>query len=202
MASVDRFIAHLHERAPRFECSAAGEDRKRRISIEIAHRLSAPAAPQHIKLLTRTLGLHAPDLIALYARHDGLELYVQGLGSGALEFFPANQWERATRTFREELGAWGRDEEDMFDFEREGVIFGEPSASGNSLFLYDGGVYYSDHDGGDGAPLAPTFAAFLDRIVEDPAKLMLDLGCYARYSDGVTDTQWIPERYVSLERPV
>jgi hypothetical protein len=79
-------------------------------------------------------------------------------------------------------------------------VFGAPAFSGNLFFLYDGAVYYSNHDGGDDTPLASSFSGFLDRIVDDPAKCLYDLGCYARYSDERTDTQWIPERYLSRQR--
>jgi hypothetical protein len=201
MSSVGRFIAHLNDTAPRFVCSPADGDRGRRIEVPVTHVLEAPAAPLNLDVVIRLLDLQAADVIELYSRHDGLDLYVQGGASSALTFYPVNQWERATRDFRRDFEEWGRDEDDLFDFETQGIVFGEPPASGNAFLLYRGAVYYSNHDGGDDTPLAPTFAAFMDRIVDDPAKLLFDLGCYARYSDGVTDTQWIPERYVSRERP-
>ena len=168
--------------------------------MAISHALEASAAPGELERLRRILGPHATDVIELYSCHDGLELYVQGSESG-LMFHSASQWELATSTFKEEIEEWGRSEGDVFEFERRGVVFGEPVASGNWLLLYRGAVYYSNHDGAEDTPLAPTFSAFLDRIVEEPAKLLHDLGCYARYSDGTTDIQWIPERYVSRERP-
>jgi hypothetical protein len=75
-------------------------------------------------------------------------------------------------------------------------VFGEVSASGNFFVLHEGGVYYSNHDGGDDKPLANSFFAFLARICANPAKFLSDVGGYTRYQDGKTDAQWIPQEYV------
>ena len=138
----------------------------------------------------------------LYSFHDGLDLYLQPPENAGLILYPINRWQDATESFKADLEDWGRSVEDAYEFENHGVVIGEPAFSGNRIFHFKGAVYYSDHDGGDDVPLALSFSAFLDRIVADPAKFLYDLGCYARYSDGRTDTQWVPEIYVSNERPV
>lgn len=198
--SVTRFLAHLHEQDPRFICYAAGPDSPERIEVRIQHALGTPGQRSYLEKLRSLLGEHAVEVEELYAKHDGFDLYVQSPEHLGLVWLPISEWESATQRFKEELVDWGRSLDDAYDFEREGVVFGEPAFSGNHLFLYKGAVYYSDHDGGDDTPLAHSFSEFLERIVTDPADFLYDLGCYARYTDGETDRQWIPERYVSRER--
>lgn len=197
--STSRFLAHLHEQESRFVCYPADPDSPERIEVPIRHAVGSPAESSHLAKLRGLLGEHSVEVEELYANHDGFELYVQSPDHIGLILLPIGEWEPATRRFQEELEEWGRSLDDAFDFEREGILFGEPAFSGNHFFLYNGAVFYSDHDGGDD-PLAPSFNGFLNRLIDDPAKFLYDLGCYARYSDGRTDTQWIPERYVSRER--
>jgi hypothetical protein len=199
MKSLARFLAHLSEVEGRFECAPAGNAKMNKREIRVRHEIGAAATASHLEQLRKLLGEHAAEVEALYSKHDGLELYGQS-GGGELIFFPINQWEKATRGFRRELQESGRDADGAYEFELNGVVFGEPASSGNYLMLYQGAVYYADHDGGDDTPLAPCFEALLDRIVEDPAKFLNDLGCHARYSDGSSDTQWVPERYISGAR--
>lgn len=198
--SAARFLAHLHEEDSQFFCYPAGPDSSERIEVPIQHTVGAPATLEHLAKLRRLLGTYAVQVEELYAKHDGFELYVQSPEHIGLLWLPISEWEPATQRFREELEEWGRSIDDAFDFEREGIVFGEPVFSGNHFFFYKGAVYYSDHDGGDDTPLASSFNEFLDRIVNDPAQFLYDLGCYARYSDERTDTQWIPERYLARER--
>lgn len=198
--SAARFLAHLDEHESRFICYPAGPDSADRIEVPIEHGVGEPAAPEHLARLRQLVGASALQLEDLYSKHDGFQLYVQSPEHVGLVLLPINEWEAATQRFRADLEEWGRSLDDAFDFEQHGLVFGEPAFSGNHFFLYEGVVYYSDHDGGDNTPLAASFSGFLDRIVDDPAKFLFDLGCYARYSDDRTDTQWIPERYLSRER--
>ena len=194
--SIMRFLAHLQHKEAKFRCGPAGGRKAKAIEIPIRQDLNKPATAKHLATLRRLLNSHAAKFEPLYAKHNGGALYVQPPDNAGLLLYPINEWESATRRFKKELDEWGRDSDELYDFEREGVIFGEPPASGNHLFLFEGAVYYSNHDGGDDEPLAPSFDAFLDRVVDDPAKFLYDLGCYARYSDGRTKEQWIPEKYV------
>ena len=84
------------------------------------------------------------------------------------------------------------EEDEIWEFQKNGVAFGEIVASGNYFVWWNGTVYYSDHDGGDDTPYGRSLSDFLDRIVENPAKFLYDAGCYTRYGD----EQWIPEEYV------
>jgi hypothetical protein len=193
--SLDRFLANLADRHPRFECEPAGPPQDIRTEVEISHRLRPPASRSAITELRRAMTPPNPEVEALYRVHDGMDLYVQGSTVG-LALYPISSWAAATKSFREDAAASGGLVHELYDFEREGIVIGEPPLSGNVLMLYQGRVHYSDHDGGDDTPLAETFGAFLQGIVADPPQFLLDLGCYARYSDGRSDIQWIPMRYL------
>jgi hypothetical protein len=193
--SLDLFLRHLSDTRPRFECEPAGPPQDTRIEVEISHRLRPPAKGSAITESRRLLSRSNPDVEALYCVHDGMDLYIQGSTVG-LALYPISTWGAATESFRQDVGASGRVAEELYDFERKGVVVGEAPHSGNVLILYQGRVHYSDHDGGDDVPLAETFGAFLQRIAADAPQFLLDLGCYARYSDGRSETQWIPVRYL------
>ncbi|HXI97338.1 MAG TPA: hypothetical protein VNG73_00220 [Gemmatimonadaceae bacterium] len=163
--------------------------------MEISHRLHQAATDSAITKLCSLIPQPSAEVEALYRVHDGMDLYVQGSTVG-LALYPVSNWGAATKSFRQDAAASGRLVDELYDFEREGIVIGEPPNSGNVIVLYEGRVYYSDHDGGDDTPLAENFASFLQRIVADPPQLLLDLGCYARYSYGRSETQWIPLRYL------
>jgi hypothetical protein len=193
--SVDRFLSHLADLRPRFECEPAGPTRDTRIEVEISHLFHPSAERSALTELRRLLSVPSPDVEALYAVHDGMDLYVQGSTVG-LALYPISTWRAATDSFRQDIELSGRVEDELYPFEREGIVVGAPPHSGNVFVLYQGRMHYSDHDGGDDTPVAENFGAFLERLALDPPKLLYDLGCYARYSDGQSDRQWIPLRYL------
>jgi hypothetical protein len=193
--SVDRFLSHLADLRPRFECEPAGPTQDTRIEVEISHLFRPSAERSALAELRRLLSVPSPDVEALYAVHDGMDLYVQGSTVG-LALYPISTWRAATDSFRQDIELSGRVEDELYPFEREGIVVGAPPHSGNVFMLYQGRMHYSDHDGGDDTPVAENFGAFLGRLALDPPKLLYDLGCYARYSDGQSDRQWIPLRYL------
>ena len=59
-----------------------------------------------------------------------------------------------------------------------------------------GKIFYADHDGWYESAFADDFDGFLAHVVREPVKLLAEeVGCYTRYCDGKTDTQWIPEEF-------
>ena len=115
-------------------------------------------------------------------------LYVADATAGVV-FYPIEVFEQRNEEWRE----WFEDlsEEEIWEFQKHGVAFGEISASGNYFVFWNGQVYYSGHDGGNDEPLG-TLPEFLDHIAQNPAQFLYDAGCYTRYGD----EQWIPGKYV------
>ena len=92
--------------------------------------------------------------------------------------------------------------EEMPDWMRQAIVFGEICNSGNCFVIPTTGenagkVIYADHDPEEPLPILGFFDDFLNLILADPARFMDRMGCYTRYSDGQTDTQWIPKEFVS-----
>ena len=188
------FREHLKDPEPGFRCYAAGrKDEEIGFSIKVHHKLNRKATADGLAKLEKLLGKSGQQVRDLYALHNGMSLYCQN-DSPAMEFYRISEWEAKNKLWKE---AWegALSDDDLYEFQYLGVAFGEPSGSGNYFVFHKGAVYYWDHDGGDDTPLAGSFFEFLSRIAREPAKFLQELGCYARYSDAKTNSQWIPKEY-------
>jgi len=142
-----------------------------------------------------------------YKMHDGLLLYEQELsGEAGLLFYPISEWDAMRAQVREDYEYLDAGEFEDPNCPYRGIPIGEPCGSGNYfLFRLDGpnsgNIFYTDHELGASEPFAHSFYELLNRIATDPVQFLNDVGCYARYSDGITDTQWIPKEFVSGEGP-
>lgn len=59
-------------------------------------------------------------------------------------------------------------------------------------------LFYANHDGWYESHFSKDFDEFVTRATRNAAHLLSEeLGCYARYSDGKTSIQWIPESYTA-----
>jgi hypothetical protein len=82
------------------------------------------------------------------------------------------------------------------------IAIGESPHSGNYFVMpvegpHTGKVFFVDHDDWRDDPIAESFDQFLTLVSTSPASLLSEtLGCIARYSDGHTDTQWIPLEFL------
>ena len=186
------FLKHLADVAPGFRCYDGNDPQESlKLDVRIAHKLGEPAGSKELNKISKGIGDGAAQIVEFYERHNGVQLYCQN-DAPALEFFPVGQW----RVKQKEMEQWLFEPDQAFEFQKKGTVFGEVSDSGNYFVLYQGEVYYSNHDGGDDTPVAGSFFAFLTRICSDPAKFLRDVGGYTRYQDGKTNTQWIPKEYV------
>ena len=60
-----------------------------------------------------------------------------------------------------------------------------------------GKVFFVDHDDWREESFADSFDQFLTLVSTAPATLLSEtLGCIARYSDGHSDSQWIPIEFL------
>lgn len=191
---MKKFIAHIQNPAPGFRCFKAGDsDESLDFDVQVENRCAPGASPEDIQNLRSQLGESSDELAELYSMHDGIQLYCQADSPG-IELSPISSWPKLNQEWK----GWFVDLEpdELWEFQAEGIAFGEVCFSGNYFVFHKGKVFYSDHDGGDDEPLAESFSAFLDRIMKDPAQFLEDVGCYTRYTDGKTDAQWIPKEYV------
>jgi hypothetical protein len=189
-----------------FRCRPPGRNPStERFVAHVNHKLNPGAGPVELLEIGSLLGKHSKPLQAFHANHDGFVLYRDTLSiTAGVEVFSAKLWRGAT----EELHEYVRDLHDLDEEDSESsdllscVAFGTASRSGNYFVVQTRGrdagkIFYTDHETANMEAFAPDFEGFIRRVTSNPVTLLAkDLGCFARYADGITGTQWIPEEVV------
>lgn len=187
---MKKFIAHLHEVKPAFICEPAGSPKKTRKEFPIEHRAGPKATPKQLERLKALAGKEFKSIKMFYALMNGGLFYVHGNDAGiyipSIKHLPG-----LNKSMRE----WIFDESTAPEFQKKGFAFGEIVGSGNYFIAYKGRIHYADHDGGGNKAISGDIGKFFEKIAKNPAKFLMDCGCYTRYSDGKTAIQWIPEKY-------
>jgi hypothetical protein len=185
-----------------FRCFAAGDESGPRFLARIRHALNPPAPPASVARIGEILGSHADQVVAFYRHHNGFVLYLDTRSDAAgIELFRVEDWEEATTDMRTWFEDVLHDPEKDPDHIFTGIAIATVPHSANYFVMpiegpSAGKLFYADHDGWYESAFAEDFSGFLTRVTREPVKLLAeDLGCYTRYSDGETDSQWIPEAY-------
>jgi hypothetical protein len=197
------FLKHISDEAPAFLCYACG-DREEQLALtaKVSNKLNPPASSDAIKEIKSHLGAAGEPFQKLYRKHNGLLLYWSSRARAAgVRFFPVEEWPTRSEEMREQLCAMGWDEEEFPTWLKTCIVFGEIPQSANyfavSVGKSAGKIYYVDHDSFETKPFAKGLEELLDRIQSNPATFLYKCGCYTRYSDGKTGTQWIPKEYLA-----
>ena len=197
------FLRHIADPAPAFRCFACGDENEEPVHVALVeHELEPPAGDAATEMLRELLGPAAAGVEPLYRQHDGVLLYCDAESDAAgFALFPIEEWTARSAEMREQLAEMGWELDDTPLWLREGLAIGEVPFSGNFFVMHPAGadphrVYYVDHDAFEDAPITANLEALLDWLSAEPANLLYQLGCYTRYSDGETDTQWIPAEYI------
>lgn len=188
--------------APGFRCRSVGPGAGGSFVARIHHILRPPASSQALQLIRERLGDYAAHVTEFYSRHNGFVLYCDTQSDDAgFELLPAERWDEATEDMRE----WFKDLADEPEYDPDRIVTGAAIAtvphSGNYFVMpiegpNAGKLFYADHDGWYESAFADSFEDMLTRVATDPVHLLnKEFGCYTRYSDGTTPTQWIPEEY-------
>jgi hypothetical protein len=201
--SLADFEMHVNDPAPAFRCFDC-RDRKKELTLlaQVKNTPSPPASAESMTVLEALLGTQFDDVQEFYERHDGLVLYEDTRSdTTGLAFFPITVWRDLSGRMRDQFTAMGFEESHDPDGLLRGVAFGVVCHSSNYFTFqtegpHAGTVFYIDHDDWQDRPIAKSFTEFLELILRDPADFLLNVGCYTRYSDGKTDTQWVPKEYV------
>ena len=181
---------HLALANPRFRCRDTSEQHS--LTVELTSTANPAASARELDDLQALAGAEFTYLEPLYRGFNGVFLHGNGDTFGLI-VAPIEELADLAADCRESFYV---DEEDLFPFQREGVVFATIHQSGNYFLCFRGKVYYSDHDGGDDAVWGEDLESFFSRALSDPPKFLLDAGCYTRYSDGTTDRQFIPEEFL------
>ncbi|HEX5245346.1 MAG TPA: hypothetical protein VFW23_18945 [Tepidisphaeraceae bacterium] len=183
-----------------FRCRPAGrKNAPERFTAQVYHYLNSPSGPEMAEL-KKTTGKCSAQIEAFYERHNGFVLYRDSLSSAAgMEALPIRTWAKATERLHESVQDRAEDEEESSELILC-VVFATVPRSGNYFAIQtsgqnSGAVYYTDHEAllALRKPFAPDFDGFISRLISEPIDLLTKvLGCFTRYSDGTTTTQWIP----------
>lgn len=199
--AYDAFKKFLEAPAPGFRCSGAGSARGEYLA-RVQHILNPPAQAESIARIHQMLGNYAEQAAAFYQHHNGFALYRDTKSEIAgIELLPVELWAEATEDMRTWFDFLAAEPENDPDRILTGVAIGTVPESGNYFVMpvegpSAGKIYYANHDGWYESAFADDFGGFLARVAREPVKLLVDdVGCYTRYSDGRSHTQWIPEEY-------
>ena len=178
---------------------------------ETTNRLNRKANSADLATIDVMLGNIAPPFEELYRTHDGMLLYREAhrgvknwfkTKAAGIEFFPIRQWKGKSNEMRSGLLDFGWEEGDIQEWISEGIAFAEICHSANYFIVVSKGpkagqIHYIEHDDYSDEPVAKNLEVFLNRLIANPAAFLFDMGCFTRYSDGQTETQWIPKKYIS-----
>jgi hypothetical protein len=191
------FLLHIKSKNQKFKCYlCTDESETLNLTVDLYNELNAEATEYDIQLLKSLIKVENEEIVAFYKIHNGIKLYCNNDTSG-LQFYSIADLKELNNVWKEGLSDY--EDEELYDFQREGIAFGEISHSGNYFVLFEGKVYYDDHDGGDDTPVGETFNDFLSEILTNPADFLYKLGCYTRYYDSKTDEQYIPKEFIADE---
>lgn len=213
MDSVRELLSHP---APAYLCSPCMEEGSGKLLIApVRHEVDPPPTGELFgRVLDRYSGVPGADALReFYRAWNGALLYT-GKGAmvdcggpeEAIEFFPLELWEERTRESVESWAEAGYADAEM-PYGRNDFV---SVAHSRGTFTYIHWVVKGPNAGrvywwpttmppaiGDG-PLAGSFAEFMEIVCTDPVHFVNELlYCCTRFSDGVTDEQWIPREYVS-----
>lgn len=188
MISIKEHLALVN---PRFLCTDAyGEGL---LEVPLASIAGRPARSRQLDLLRVMAGSEFPSLEALYRDFDGLTFHMNGDTAG-LCVAPIKGLKSLNRSWR--IWFSSIDSAELYDFQRSGFAFATIDASGNYFVVHGGRVYYSRHDDDDDDVWGESVEDFFRLALQDPANFLKRAGCYTRYSDGSSDTQWMPAEFV------
>jgi hypothetical protein len=215
---IESFLKFCRTPNQRFVCADAGDDNGPRFTASIEHRLGEPAGAQAIRTLNKRLGDLAAQFEPFFQAANGAVLYADTRSESAGVVIAAiEDWDELTREWK----AWHEgqtyydpdaEEDDDFDLDAEpplpawmknAVAIGEAPQSGNYFALAldgdeRGNIYYCDHETLQPEHYASSLNELLARFIWcDPPRMLMHLGGFARYADGKTDQQWIPEQYLT-----
>jgi hypothetical protein len=131
------------------------------------HKIGRPAGSDELEML-RALG--GEDLRVLYERCNGLRLCAPDEHSGIL-IFPIADITTNNMLWKNWFS--DLDDDELWDFQKSGLAFGEIIETGNYLVLHDARVFYADHEGAEGDdPWAQSLSEFFSRIANEPSDFL------------------------------
>jgi len=195
--------ALLKREEQRFDCVPAGPIRSQgRFVANIYHETTSPLTHDELTELEAHIGLQK-QLFEMLSIYGSIRLYCDALSeSSAYYLAHPTEWERLGKEFNIWVNDLTECERDSLlpSWLDDAVVIGEVPASGNFFFYLLGGesqgqVFGFDHDGFEFVLEGVDLFGFLTKISTVTEALLADIQSHTRYSDGVTDIQWLPIDY-------
>ncbi len=182
----------LEHRNPRFLCISLSDGSTLR-EMPLHHEVGGEPPGAGVEIL------EADDPLRLMLEQvSSLRLYCDNL-SDASAFYIAHpdEWEE----LRTEFEAWsfGR-EHALPEWVSDAIVFAEVPNSG-VYYLYSTGndkgcIFEYSGDGDELIKVSGSLDEFLTYICTPCDDLIADIQTYTRFSDGSSDTQWLPQKYL------
>jgi len=200
----------LEDPDPGFICANPFGDRTAKYVARVHHVAGDPASRDDLLWLKEMLGPAYKPFAFLYILHDGMRLFVPTIArikdekveDGGFEYIPLNQMRQSEQVIGQMLCDAIPDEELPEDAGELLAFVGVPM-SGNLICIRTSGERRGElaelnHDcppGGFGHP--KVLADLLNLVRVGPEVFFVSAGGYTFYSDGQTEAQWRPLRYVA-----
>jgi hypothetical protein len=210
---LDELEEMLQHPAPGFACNRPPSRTARHLT-RVRNTASRHAPARELANVRDLKVRGADDAAKLYAKYNGFHVFAptqtseaKGWDRGGFRLFAIEEWQKRTAEIRKEwkevLGGWSAD--DLPYLPDQFIAIGHPEGAWNYVHWIvegpnAGRIYWWAWTMVAVAReyIAASFPEFISKLCRDPAKMLNDdFGCYTRYYDGVTDTQWVPLKYVS-----
>ena len=152
---MQTFLDLLNSKNQSFKCFKAGDKSESLdYSVNVSSEIREGSSEEDLKILQQLIPENCQEIFEFYKLCNGVKLFCDEETAG-VEFFKANELVAENEGWK----AWfsERDENELCNFEKNGIAFGTIPKSGNYFILYEGKVYYSDHDDMNDSPIAESF---------------------------------------------
>jgi hypothetical protein len=194
----------LSRKNQRFICIDTGwpEPGPERFTAHIEHIVDPPISDaESIELIQQIQSV--PQLGALYEKYGSIRLYCDTIGDDSAFYIAApEEWAGLRWLFSNWLNLLGEEEAEQLlpEWIKDYLVIGEIPQSDNYFLVpmfgdAAGSVFEFEHDGFEFIERGQDIDAFLSYLTTINASLIQSILGHTRYSDGVTDTQWLANEY-------
>ena len=201
--SIGDLQKFLSSKSHKFRCKSPDDEVQADFSCSVFHRVTPRLSESDIDVVKGVVNLSA-EHIEWLRQYGSLELFCD-TKSDASAYYIAHpsQWPE----LQVELFSWFESltdsdaEEFIPDWVGEAIVVGEKTTSGNYYLLRtdekdQSKVYEFERDGFEFIEVADSFTALIQKLITVNDELLTDIGSHTRFSDGLTDTQWIPVEFL------
>lgn len=201
--NLQKLTSLLDTNNQKFLCSSTSNE-SQEFTAHIFHEVTPPLNTPQIEELKNAVG-DIGQLFELFGSYSSVRLYCDSMSDTSAYYIAhPNDWSELASEMNEWLSDLTEEEESeiLEDWTENALVIGEIPSSGNYFLLATDGeqkgkIYSFEHDGFEFIEIAKDVEQFINQLCTINDELLDDIMCYSRYSDGETDTQWIPKKYIT-----